>query len=89
MTRAAVGYAYDNDSEHATDHHDALAELLDPFTRGRLSDLCDLRGRKVLEVGAGAGSMAIWLRDAVGPAGQVVATDIKPLISDQPRLRVS
>ena len=33
-------------------------------------------GWRCLEVGAGAGSIVRWLSDAVGPTGQVLATDI-------------
>ena len=33
-------------------------------------------GWRCLEIGAGRGSMATWLAERVGPAGQVVATDI-------------
>ncbi|GIH12575.1 class I SAM-dependent methyltransferase [Rugosimonospora africana] len=82
-------YAYDNDSAEATAHHEALASLLDPVTRWRITDLLDLTGAHCLEVGAGAGSVALWLADRVGPDGSVVATDTKPgLIPDHPRLTV-
>jgi SAM-dependent methyltransferase len=33
-------------------------------------------GWRCLEIGAGRGSMALWLADQVGPSGEVVATDI-------------
>ena len=33
-------------------------------------------GAACLEIGAGGGSIAIWLADLVGPSGRVVATDI-------------
>src|SRR4051794_39838469 len=33
-------------------------------------------GWRCLEVGAGRGSMAVWLAERVGPTGHVVATDV-------------
>jgi ubiquinone/menaquinone biosynthesis C-methylase UbiE len=33
-------------------------------------------GWRCLEVGAGRGSMAVWLAQRVGPSGHVVATDV-------------
>lgn len=36
------------------------------------------QGWRCLEVGAGAGSVARWLSQRVGPTGRVVATDIDP-----------
>ena len=33
-------------------------------------------GERCLEVGAGRGSMALWLAEQVGPSGHVVATDV-------------
>jgi SAM-dependent methyltransferase len=53
---------------------DLLEQLFDPGSRRR-RDLVQ-PGWRCLEVGAGRGSMAIWLAERVGPAGQVVATDI-------------
>ncbi|KWV31280.1 class I SAM-dependent methyltransferase [Micromonospora rifamycinica] len=69
------GYAFDNASEQATDHHSALADLLDGHTRAALGELGGLAGRRCLEVAAGAGSIATWL---VGQGAEVVATDIAP-----------
>lgn len=83
------GYAFDNNSSFANDHHGALATLLDPFTRQRIGDLIDLRGANCLEVAAGGGSIAEWLADQVGEDGRVLATDTEPdLIAPRPRLSV-
>jgi SAM-dependent methyltransferase len=82
-------YAYDNDSAEAAAQHDALASLLDPITRWQITDLLDLSGAHCLEVGAGAGSIAVWLADQVASGGSVTATDTKPgLIPVHRRLRV-
>jgi SAM-dependent methyltransferase len=51
-----------------------LEELYDPVSRQRRALVEP--GWRCLEVGAGRGSMAVWLAEQVGPAGQVVATDI-------------
>jgi SAM-dependent methyltransferase len=51
-----------------------LEQLYDPVSRRRRSLVQP--GWRCLEVGAGRGSMAAWLAEQVGPAGQVVATDI-------------
>ena len=53
---------------------DLLERLFDPGSRSR-RDLMQ-PGWRCLEIGAGRGSMAVWLAERVGPAGQVVATDI-------------
>jgi SAM-dependent methyltransferase len=83
-------YPLDNDHELASDHHDALAELLDPDTIARLDGLdLDWAGAACLEVGAGGGSIARHLAGRVGPAGRVVAIDLKPQhIRPHPRLTV-
>jgi SAM-dependent methyltransferase len=82
----APGYAFDNNSAQAPDHHTALAELLDPATRQRISELVSLPGRRCLEVAAGGGSVAVWL---AAQASAVVATDLKPQhIPRHPRLTV-
>lgn len=51
-----------------------LEQLYDPLSRQRRALVQP--GWRCLEVGAGRGSMAIWLAEQVGPTGHVVATDI-------------
>jgi SAM-dependent methyltransferase len=53
---------------------DLLEQIYDPLSRRRRSLVQP--GWRCLEVGAGRGSMAVWLSEQVGPTGQVVATDI-------------
>jgi SAM-dependent methyltransferase len=72
------GYAFDNDSAHAEMHLAAITALLDRPSRDRITDLIDLKGKRCLEVGAGSGSMAVWMAEQVGDDGFVLATDIKP-----------
>lgn len=53
---------------------DLLEQIYDPVSRRRRSFVQP--GWRCLEVGAGRGSMAVWLAEQVGPKGHVVATDI-------------
>jgi len=53
---------------------DLLEQIYDPLSRRR-RDLVQ-PGWRCLEVGAGRGSMAVWLAEQVGPTGRVVATDV-------------
>lgn len=71
-------YPMDNDNPHSRTQHTALTAMLDPVTTSRIDGLLDLAGARCLEIGAGAGSIAVWLADRVGPTGSVLATDIKP-----------
>jgi SAM-dependent methyltransferase len=50
----------------------------DDLTARRLRVAGDLTGARCLEVGAGAGSVTRMLAAAVGPSGEVVATDLDP-----------
>jgi SAM-dependent methyltransferase len=74
----APSYSFDNDDVEAVDRHNFLGEMLDESTVSRLAGLGDLTGKRLLEVGAGGGSVARWLADQAGPTGRVLATDINP-----------
>jgi SAM-dependent methyltransferase len=83
-------YPMDNATAASARQHRALAELLDGHTTRRISGLLDLVGATCLEVGAGGGSIAVWLADRVGPHGRVVALDLQPgQIPSRPCLEVS
>lgn len=66
--------------EHAWDQEQRRLELLeqvfDPATVELLGRVPLPLGAQCLEIGAGAGSIALWLCDRVGPDGTVVATDL-------------
>lgn len=49
----------------------------DPSTIACLTAIGVAPGWRCLEIGAGAGSIASWLSDHVGPEGRVVATDLE------------
>jgi ubiquinone/menaquinone biosynthesis C-methylase UbiE len=51
---------------------------MDEFSTARLLEAGVTAGKRCLEVGAGAGTIAVWLADQVGPTGSVIATDLKP-----------
>jgi SAM-dependent methyltransferase len=68
---------------------DLLEQIFDPLSRRRRSLVQP--GWRCLEVGAGRGSMAVWLAEQVGPSGHVVATDVDTRYLsrlDVPRLEV-
>lgn len=54
-------------------------DTIDPPTIRHLETIGVSQGWKCLEVGAGAGSIAQWLSNRVGPTGKAVATDIDTL----------
>jgi SAM-dependent methyltransferase len=53
-----------------------LENSLDPMTIRHLEKLGVIEGWNCLEVGAGKGSVAIWLAKQVGSKGRVLATDL-------------
>ncbi|MFG3014547.1 methyltransferase [Streptomyces cinerochromogenes] len=75
MTRSD-GYLLDNRQKEAGERFDAFATLFDPTTFRHLEGLGVGPGWRCWEVGAGGTSVVSWLTEKVGPAGQVVATDI-------------
>lgn len=61
-----------------------LEEIFDPLSRQRRAFVQP--GWRCLEVGAGRGSMAVWLAQQVGANGRVVATDVDTTYLNQHRL---
>jgi SAM-dependent methyltransferase len=59
-------------------HYATLAALLDATTFAHLNRLGVAEGWHCWEVGAGAATVPRWLAERVGPAGQVLATDVDP-----------
>jgi SAM-dependent methyltransferase len=78
-TAAVTRYPLDNTHPSSSHHHNARAELFDPYSFRRTRELLDLNGAHCLEIGYGAGSFAGWLVAEVGPEGSVLATDIVPM----------
>ena len=69
-------YLFEHTWEQERQRLQLLEEVFDPGTRQHLERLPVAPGSRCLEVGAGAGSIARWLCDRVGPEGRVVATDL-------------
>ncbi|MFJ5927218.1 class I SAM-dependent methyltransferase [Kitasatospora sp. NPDC092948] len=84
-----ASYLFDNASVHAGGQHRCLAGWLDWISIGELTRVGVRPGASCLDVGAGAGSIAVWLADQVGPEGAVLATDLAPLpMAERPALTV-
>src|SRR5690349_21621401 len=83
----AGGYEYDHAWELERVRLAGLEAALDPGTREHLTRLGAVPGARVLEIGAGGGSVAFWLAGRVAPNGKVVATDLETdfLESEAPR----
>jgi SAM-dependent methyltransferase len=69
-------YLFDNAWEGEGERLEALGKAFDPGTHRHLLALGLDEGWRCLEVGAGAGGVARWMAERVGPKGRVVATDI-------------
>ncbi|WP_083335565.1 MULTISPECIES: class I SAM-dependent methyltransferase [unclassified Rhizobium] len=80
-----TGYALDNSWDRAKRRLELLEHYLDPFTRRRFAALGIRDGLSCLEIGAGGGSIALWLSEKVGLSGKVVATDINTALFDNLR----
>jgi SAM-dependent methyltransferase len=68
--RYALGHA-----EWELDRLQVQARILEPFTRQLLLDAGVGPGMRVLDVGSGAGDVALLAAELVGDAGEVVGTD--------------
>ena len=76
-------YLFDNNSELEKRRLDLLQEIFDPITREHLERIPLPPGAQCLDFGAGAGSVARWLCERVGPEGRVVATDLDTVFLEQ------
>jgi ubiquinone/menaquinone biosynthesis C-methylase UbiE len=71
-------YVFDQAWQQELGRLRSLEDLFDPASRRHLAALGVGPGWRCLEVGCGAGSLALWLADQVGPDGHVLATDLDP-----------
>jgi SAM-dependent methyltransferase len=76
-------YAFQNVRPEQSERLTALEAVLDAGTVQQLDSLRVGLGWRCLEVGAGGGSIAAWLRDRVAPDGTVVATDLDTTVLRQ------
>jgi SAM-dependent methyltransferase len=65
------------------------AQIYGPITRQFLVSAGIGAGMKVLDVGSGAGDVALLVADLVGPRGAVVGVEMNPAILETARARVS
>lgn len=75
-------YLFDQAWRQEHDRLHALEAQFDDASAHHLARLGAGPGWRCLEVGAGAGGVARWLADQVGPSGQVLATDLDPRFPD-------
>src|SRR5690554_2643285 len=84
MTNAS--YVFSDHTTGGAEHAelvDYLGSIFDQFSCRRLKQAGAKPGVRCLEVGAGAGSIALWLAEEVGPDGEVIATDNGPDVVNQ------
>jgi SAM-dependent methyltransferase len=76
-------YVLDNAAPQTPARFSALAELYDATTIRHLERIGVAAGWRCWEIGAGPGSIALWLADRCGPVGSVLATDIDTRFLDE------
>jgi SAM-dependent methyltransferase len=59
---------------------DLMSKILDPWTRGYLTELGVAEGWHCLELGGGNGSIAEWLAAKIGGSGSMTSIDINPVL---------
>jgi SAM-dependent methyltransferase len=69
------GYAFDQGWHDERARLAGIEALWDPGTQALLADCGAAAGARVLEAGAGGGSVVTWLAQRVGDAGHVLAVD--------------
>jgi SAM-dependent methyltransferase len=74
----ASSYVFDNAWQEERRRLNAVEASWDPTTIRNLQPIGVGLGWHCLEVGAGGGSIAVWLCGRVGAMGRVVATDLDP-----------
>jgi SAM-dependent methyltransferase len=77
-----TSYVFDQTWQKERDRLHSLESLFDGSSRRLLADLGVREGWSCLEVGCGAGGLALWLAERVGGTGRVLATDLDPRFLD-------
>ncbi len=70
-------YAITNYNETERRRLEALAALLDPFTFQNLKQIGIRPAWRCLEIGAGLGTVSLWMAEQLGAQGDVVCTDLQ------------
>jgi SAM-dependent methyltransferase len=76
MTEQTTQYFFDKGEADERARLGGISAMFDPLAVRNLAAAGVAPGWRCLEVGAGTGTIARWLADAVGPSGRVTATDI-------------
>src|SRR5437899_421244 len=74
-----MSYRIDETADQARQEQERLrllADLRDPATRRRLGAVGIGPGWRCCDVGSGAGTIAAWMAEQVGPHGSVVSIDV-------------
>jgi len=75
-------YVFDQGWQKERDRLAGIESLYDSYSTRCLAGLGVREGWRCLEVGFGAGGVALWLAERVGSTGRVVATDLDPRFLD-------
>ena len=70
-------YVWQHDLEGERNRLRLMSDLLDPSSEFHLTRIGVTTGWRCLEVGAGNGSLSLWLAQCVGATGRVIASDIR------------
>jgi SAM-dependent methyltransferase len=78
-------YRINDDADQVAREHDrlrVLARVRDPSTRATLERIGIAPGWHCCDVGSGAGTIAAWMADRVGPSGRVLSVDVDTRFQD-------
>ena len=78
MSTPGAGYVFDMGWERERERLEANEHYWDPFSERILEQLDITDGMRVLDVGAGGGTMSTWFARRVAPSGSVLAVDLDP-----------
>jgi ubiquinone/menaquinone biosynthesis C-methylase UbiE len=76
-------------SPEETERLQKQSRLYNPATRRLFEEAGIGVGMKVLDVGSGAGDVALLVAELVGPGGQIVGVDTNPTILETARARAA
>ncbi len=88
MSGQAPGYLFGQSTEE-TERLRLQARMFGPYTARFLEDAGISRGMKVLDVGTGAGDVALLVADLVGHEGTVIGIDFNEQLIEAARARVA
>ena len=89
MGTSKPGYVFDTAWDRERERLKANEQFWDPFSIRILEQLGIADGMRVLDVGAGGGTIAQWFARHVAPSGSVLAVDLDPRfirVLDEPNL---